>query len=41
MSLSRLVLKLRPMTEQQLVKLFWALTSILGLSAVIIMGVLL
>ena len=41
MSLSRFVLRLRPMTEQQLVKLFWAVTAIMGLSAVIILGVLL
>ncbi len=39
MSLSRFVLKLRPMTERQLVNLFWILTALIGISAVIITGV--
>ena len=41
LSLSRVVLKLRPMTERQLVGLFWAATSIVGICAVIVTGVLL
>ncbi len=41
LSLSRLVLKIRPMTEKQLVRFFWASSSLIGLSSVIIMGVLL
>ncbi|MBN2330199.1 MAG: hypothetical protein JXC85_00110 [Candidatus Aenigmarchaeota archaeon] len=41
LSLSRLVLRIRPMTEKQLVRFFWASSSLIGLSAVIITGVLL
>lgn len=40
LSLSRLVLKIRPMTEKQLVRFFWALSSVMGISVVIITGVL-
>jgi UDP-N-acetylglucosamine--dolichyl-phosphate N-acetylglucosaminephosphotransferase len=41
LSLSRLVLKLRPMTERQLVSFFWAASLLVGVTAVIITGVLL
>ncbi len=41
LSLSRLVLRIRPMTEKQLVRFFWAASSFLGISTVIITGVLL
>jgi UDP-N-acetylglucosamine--dolichyl-phosphate N-acetylglucosaminephosphotransferase len=40
MSLPRIVLRLRPMTEKQLVNFFWALTSLIGISAIVIVGVL-
>lgn len=41
LSMSRLVLKLRPMTERQLVSFFWAVMLIIGTSTVMITGVLL
>ncbi len=40
LSLSRLVLKFRPMTEQQLVRFFWAASSMLGIGTVIVAGVM-
>ncbi len=41
LSMSRLVLKLRPMTERQLVFFFWAALFIIGTSAVFVTGALL
>ena len=41
LSLSRLVLRLRPMNEKQLVGFFWAVSVVIGVSTVAITGVLL
>ena len=41
LSLTRLVLRIRPMTEKQLVYFFWGASFLVGVSAVIITGVLL
>jgi UDP-N-acetylglucosamine--dolichyl-phosphate N-acetylglucosaminephosphotransferase len=41
LSLVRLVLKHRPMTEKQLVSFFWALSIVIGVSTVAVAGVLL
>ena len=41
LSLTRLILMFRPMTERQLVTFFWAATFILGVSSVIMTGVVL
>ncbi len=41
LSLTRLVLRLRPMTERQLVHFFWGLFSVVGFATVFATGVLL